>query len=129
MFTILLTVSAIVFIFGLVQWARGGAVLWDISRLKRTPRDKSERTAVKNKQKLIDSLLQSSFKTIGFLALAMWLLLSVVMILDKLDIDIWNSFKLHGIYGAPNVRATKITDNAGKRGLVIKSLGEGLRKK
>ncbi|NLL37161.1 MAG: hypothetical protein GX256_06530 [Fretibacterium sp.] len=133
-------VCALVFIFGLIQWARGGAVLWDIFRIQETNDPASPSSAarradrIRDMEKASDVLVRSSFRAIGVLALVTWLFLSLVLLFDSMDLDLMDrlSYKVRSIWGNPVVRAggTSTTgDRLGNRRQdTFKSLGSGLRR-
>ena len=96
MLILLVTISMIALLFGLIQWARSGTVLWTIFSLKKKKkriRSTSVLTkakindAIRDAESLTDDLLQSSFRVLGILALAMWIFLTITIILDFMGIN------------------------------------------
>ena len=123
----LLVVVGIVFLFGLLQWARSGAVLWDIhSLLKRgsdlssdaantreTGRDETARrkeslnNTVQRMETTMDGLLRSSFRILGVLALCVWAFVTLSLIVDMLGLNWLDrlSFSSNRVIGNPTVRS------------------------
>lgn len=96
MLILLVTISMIALLFGLIQWARSGTVLWTIFSLKKKEkiiRSTSVLTktkindAIRDAESLTDDLLQLSFRVLGILALAMWIFLTITIILDFMGIN------------------------------------------
>ena len=126
------------FLFGLVQWARSGASLWTLLRLKRGGRPSSpserirEESEIHRAEKLTDQLLRSSFRVICVLALGMWLALGIVVLLDLMGID-WIdrlSTRARTFWGSPVYRnfpaATVHTPT--RRDNFLKLMGESMRR-
>ena len=141
---LLLVVFVVAFLFGLVQWARGGALLWDIVR--RTPpkgpagNDASdgdlqkaklrEKETLQDLESVADRLLRSSLRVLGILALSVWLFIIASVVLDVLGFD-WMerlSFRTNQMWGDPTTRSGARSPQSGAgRGHVLRSLGSGLR--
>ena len=138
--TILWIVCTVVFIFGLIQWARSGAVLWDIFHIEenKDPEDlagkQRKELAIQRMERDSDALLRSSFRIIGVLALATWVFLTLTVVFDSLGIDLIDrlSFKARSFWGSPVVRAgntnTSAAAGGNRREDLLKSLGGGLRR-
>jgi type IV secretory pathway VirB2 component (pilin) len=127
---ILVTCGA-VFLFGLVQWARSGAVLWDIFRLAENSRDPKARQdaaeRMKSMESMMERLLRSSFRVLGTLAVMVWLFVVVIVIVDALGLG-WldgMSFQANRLFGNPSVRAAGSRPPSG-RGGTLQLLGSGL---
>jgi xanthine/uracil/vitamin C permease (AzgA family) len=131
---LVLAACGAVFLFGLVQWARSGAVLWDIFRLVRSTQTLKEKQAaaerVKNMESLMERLLRSSFRVLGALAAIVWLFVVASVIVDALGLDWLDnvSFQTHRLFGDPTVRAAGNRSQIG-RGGTLQLLGSGLKKK
>jgi hypothetical protein len=145
---LILIAFGVFFLFGLVQWARSGAVLWDIVRLSRRRTDNGgEKTAeerqaskartgkaLREMEKLTDSLLRSSFRVLGVLALCVWLFIIASVVIDAMGLDWLDnlSFRAASLWGDPFTRSGYVTQprNApgGTQGNVLRSLGSGLRR-
>ncbi len=136
--TFLAVFGLAVFLFGLVQWARGGAALWSLLRLKRKARsaDSAERTRedaeLRRAERATDHFLRSSFRVIGILAIVMWLFLGATVVLDLLGIDWMDriSSRARTFWGSPVYNRAPVTTTHAptKRNNILKSLGEKLRK-
>ena len=86
-------IGATVFLFGLYQWALGGASLWRIFRMRRGQRSmsrdekqQSERE-VRELERNADRAVSASFRIIAWLAVLVWLFLGVTMVLDWFGIN------------------------------------------
>lgn len=136
--TLLGVLGAALFLFGLVQWARGGAALWSILRFKRrsqsadTVERAQEYAELRKAEKETDRFLRSSFKVIGILAVVMWLFLGITVLLDFLNIDWLDrlSTRARTFWGSPVYNRAPITTThtPTKRNNILRSLGENLRK-
>jgi xanthine/uracil/vitamin C permease (AzgA family) len=135
----------LVFLFGLVQWARSGAVLWDILRLNQSrpargvivtaenqEADARSITALRNMESVMDGLLRSSFRVLGVLALGVWLFVIASVIIDALGLDWLDSlsFQANRFWGSPATRSSYgATHRSGRdRVNVFRSLGSVLRR-
>ena len=127
----LIVIAGIVFVFGLVQWARSGAILLDIHRLlkyglspeaadsdtialqseskqKARQKDLLQRS-IQHMEMTTDGLLKSSFKILGVLALGVWIFIIASVVVDMLGLD-WMSrlsFSTNRAVGSPTVRSTR----------------------
>ena len=155
--TFLLIIAGIVFLFGLVQWARSGALLWDIHRLmhhgstsaadgmeggikEEARRKESLKQSIQKMEITMDGLLRSSFKLLGVLALCVWIFVMISVVADMAGLDWLDrlSFSANRILGNPTVRAsnrpagynsnTTLRGNAGARNDRFRSLGAGVRR-
>ena len=137
MVILLIIVGLAVFLFGLIQWARGGAALWFLLRLKRGARPSNplkrawESAEIRRAEKATDQLLRSSFKVIGILAIGMWLFLGLTVLLDLLGVD-WVSrisTRAQTFWGSPVYNRTPATTQSpARRGDIMKSLRNSLGK-
>lgn len=133
------------FLFGLVQWARGGAILWDVIRFsrrrpQRSPKtdeeegaageEKREEETLRELESMTDRLLRSSFRVLGILALCVWLFVIATIVSDILGLGWMDrlSFQTNRLWGDPTVRAGARSSQSGNRNSVLRSLGSGLRK-
>ena len=125
--TFLLVVVVVIFAFGLVQWARGGAMLWDIHlllkqggdsspdaadtretyRYDNTREKESIKTNIQRMEATMDGFLKSSFKVLGVLALCVWAFVTFSLIVDMLGLNWLDrlSFSPNRVVGSPTVRA------------------------
>ncbi len=138
------------FLFGLVQWARSGAILWDVvkfsgpklRRSRKTDEDEEsgeesgeesrrEKEALRELESMADRLLRSSFRVLGILALCVWLFVIASVVFDLLGLD-WAdrlSFHANRLWGDPSVRSVRSASQSGTNSnSVLRSLGSGLRK-
>jgi hypothetical protein len=136
---LILVVCAAVFLFGLVQWARGGATLWEVFHLVRNKpenakdTDEEKRAAeirtkmvIRDLETMTDSLLRSSFRVLGFLALAVWLFVIASVIIDAMGLDWLDglSFQSNRLWGDPYARSNNNTRKQGVyRGNLFQSFG------
>ena len=137
MVILLIIVGVAVFLFGLIQWARGGAALWSLLRLQRDAQPSNplrrarESAEIRSAEKMTDQLLRSSFKVLGILAVGMWLFLGVTVLLDLLGID-WVSrisARAQTFWGSPVYNSTPVTTQSpARRGDIMKSLRNSLGK-
>jgi len=149
--TLLLVAGGIVFLFGLLQWARSGALLWDIHQLlkfsqpsstaqtemdrKEVAREKeSLQKTVQNMERSMDVFLKSSLKILGILALCVWIFVVAVVVMDMLNLD-WldmHGFSSNRVLGAPSARSSfnsGSTGSAGRdRSTMLRHLGSGIRR-
>ena len=141
----LVAVGVVVFLIGLVQWARSGAVLWDIHRLTKHGRPTAEdpgetkagekETLQKSIQRMevtMDGLLRSSLKVLGVLALCVWVFVMITVVVDMLGLDWLDrlSFSANRMIGSPTVRAGSNRAGGGSsaRGDTLRSMGSGVRR-
>ena len=150
---LVISVVGIVFLFGLVQWARSGAVLWDIYELLKRRHSPSSDTAdmeaderhesahKENVQKSIqrmevtmDGLLRSSVKVLGAVAICVWIFVAFSFVMDMFGLDWMDRFYLssHRVVGNPAVRSgtgagrgTPVRGDA--RGDRLREMGAGFR--
>ena len=134
---VILLIIVGVAVFGLIQWARGGAALWFLLRLKKDAqpsnplRQARESAEIRNAEKMTDQLLRSSFRVLGILAIGMWLFLGVTVLLDLLGID-WVSrisARAQTFWGSPAYNGTPVTiQSPARRGDIMKSIRNSLGK-
>jgi len=101
MLAILIVIVGVIFLFGLVQWARSGALLWGIYELlhghpssgaaeaekpHQDTRKEEIQKSIRHMELTMDSLLRSSVKVLGFLAICVWLFVAFSFITDMLDL-------------------------------------------
>ena len=126
-----IVIAGIVFVFGLVQWARSGAILLDIHRLLKDglsqdaadsdtivlqsePKQKASQKellhrSIQRMEMTTDGLLRSSFKVLGILALGMWIFIIASVLVDMLGLD-WMgrlSFSANRVIGSPTARSAR----------------------
>ena len=127
--TFLLVIAVIVFLFGLVQWAKSGAVLWDIHELtkyryaspdaedtietdrhERTDRREPLQKTIQSMETTMDGLLRSSFKALGALAICVWIFVMFSLVVDMLGFNWLDrlSFNANRLIGNPTVRGSAV---------------------
>ena len=149
---ILLVIVVVVFLFGLFQWARSGAVFWDMHLLLKRgggpsdPADLTEmdrRESARRKEVMdstiqrmetsMDGFLRSSFKVLGVLALCVWMFVTFSLIVDALGLSWLDrlSFSANRVMGSPVVRGRTSSSSSfttGGRGDTFRSMGAGFRR-
>jgi len=123
----------IIFMFGLVLWARSGAALWEINELLRSKRvllsaggkmkmgehddiiniKKNIQKTIQRREITMDSLLMSSFKILGLLAICVWIFVAFSFVMDSLG-DNWADklgFSSHRISGSPIIHSKHSGNN------------------
>ena len=145
---ILLIVVCVVFLLGLLQWARSGAILWDIHLLmkrgqpadeadldareraaaRESARESRQRT-IRNMEAMMDGFLRSSLRILGLLAICVWAFVIFSVIVDALGLNWLDrvSFSAHRAWSGPTTRAfSRSTPNF--RNDTLRSLGSGVRR-
>ena len=156
MMTFLLVTACLVFLFGLIQWARSGALLLDIHRLlrygsapnaedgaantfrERDGKKESLRQAIQSMEMTMDGLLRSSFKLLGILALCVWIFVVFSVVSDMMGLDWLDrlTFSANRVLGNPTVRASgnrnafnrSNMSSASSRNDRFRSFGTGVRR-
>jgi len=125
MITFLVIVIGVVFLFGLIQWARSGAVLWDIHELTKRKQSPSPDTAetseryekarkedvqksIQRMEVTMDGLLKSSYLLVCVVALCVWIFVGFFFVMDMLEFEWTDRFYLstHRVTGSPAVRSS-----------------------
>ena len=151
MITMALIIIGIIFLFGLVQWARSGAVLWNIHELtkyrhgsssgaadlvemdrqERARKRETLRKSVQLMEITMDELLKSSFKVLGVVALFVWLFVAFTVFVDLLGFNWWQDrpgFSNNRVIGNPTARAWQRSGSgSGFRSDTFRSMGSGFR--
>ncbi len=115
-------IAATIFLYGLYQWAAGGANLWRIFQIRRNAAYmtneelKRAEQEIKQLESHTDRTLGLSFKIIGAIAVLIWAFLGVTTILNMFGIDlIGNMSSRAKMYWAqPEVSAKKAVQNRSK---------------
>ena len=127
-------IAASIFLFGLFQWAQGGASLWQIFRLKRNEKNltRQEKQAaeaeVKKLEQAADRRISASFRIIAILAVLMWIFLGVTMILELLGINWVSTFasRAKTYWTGPTATTNQTATQA--RNDMIRNMGNSLRR-
>ncbi len=132
MITIFVFIAMTIFLFGLYQWAKGGATLFQIFRIRRQEQGlrKSERQKLEEQvqqlERATDSTLRTSFRLLGFLAVFLWVVLGATIILDMMGIDWVGRVTARAQqYWSQTQTNTSLTQN---RSNVLRNMGNNLRK-
>ena len=126
MLTLIVLICVVLFLFGLVQWARGGAVLWEVFRTSKTDRD----SAHKELESMADELLKSSFRIVGVLGLCVLAFIMVTIVIDLLQLDWLDklSFRANRFWGNPAARSTVSETSRTNRDDIWRSMGSRMRR-
>ena len=123
MLTFLMIISSAVFLFGLIQWAKSGALLWKIRHMSLNVSNNkkgSPQITIQKMETQTDRLLRTSFKVLGALALCVFIftITTVVMNID------WSTKK----YAAGSVigSTTERAGFNGNRNDALRSMGKKL---
>ena len=114
MFLIVMVVCTAV-AFGLFQWARSGALFWEIHDISKHRYSSSDAADAENKaesaqksiqrmETTLDRLLKSSFRVMGIVALCVWFFVMFSLIMDLLGLD-WIGSSANRALGSPTARA------------------------
>ena len=132
MLVILGFIAMTVFLFGLYQWAKGGATLWQIFRIRKSekglPRDERKKleNQIQQLERSTDSTLRASFRLLAFLAVFLWAALGITMVLDMMGIDWVGRLTAKAQqYWSQTPANTSLTQN---RSNVLRNMGNNLRK-
>jgi hypothetical protein len=128
MLTFLLLTGGVIFMFGLIQWARSGVLLWDARQIFR--RDISiyeKKSLIRNMETQTDGLLKSSFKLFGALGICVWIFVIATVVMDTN----WSNIIVpaNRVIGNPAARASFNNDSpariaAGRyRNSILRSMG------
>ena len=127
-------IGVTVFLFGLYQWAQGGAALWRIFRLKREEKNFSREgkiaaeNEVKRLERAADRTIGASFRIIAVLGVLVWLFLGVTMLLEMFGINWVSTFssRAKAYWTQPGIETNNnITTN---RNDMLRNMGNSLRR-
>jgi len=127
MLTLLIVIVGVIFLFGLVQWARSGALMWDIYELlhghqssgiteagkpNEDARKEDIQKSIQRMESNMDSLLRSSVKVLGILAICVWFFVAFSFVTDMLGLY-WTDriSSPNRVIGNPAARSTTGTTN------------------
>ena len=128
--------GATIFLFGLYQWAQGGATLWRIFRIKREEKEnhlsreeiKEAEKEVKQLEQAADRTITASFKIIAALAVVAWLFFGITMLLDMFGINWISTFSSRAKSYWSQPGATDNHLNVQGRNDMLRNIGAGVRK-
>ena len=128
-------IGATVFLFGLFQWAQGGANLWKIFRIRREEKEKklsreeikAAEKEVKELEKAADRTISASFRIIAILAVILWIFFGVTLLLEMFGINWVSTFssREQSYWTQPGTENHLNTQN---RNDMLRNIGTGLRK-
>ena len=128
--------GATVFLFGLYQWAQGGATLWRIFRLKREEKEnhmtreeiREAEKEVKKLEQTADRTISASFKIIAVLAVIVWIFFGVTFLLEMAGINWVSTFssRAKNYWSQPGVTDNHLSVQG--RNDMLRNMGAGVRK-
>ena len=127
-------IGATIFLFGLYQWAQGGANLWRIFSIRRHEKDLATREEkaqaereVKQLEQAADRTISASFRIIAVLAVLVWVFLGVTMILEMFGINWISTISTHArnYWSAPGIESQQYTQS---RNDMLRNMGNNLRR-
>lgn len=126
-------IAVTIFLFGLYQWALGGANLWRIFSIKRQQHelDKQERLQadieVKKLEQAADRTISASLRIIMMLAIFVWLFLGITMILELFGVNWVSALSTRAkSYWAQPGHETQ--QNTPSRSDMLRNMGNNLRR-
>lgn len=134
MIVLLSFIGVTVFLFGLYQWASGGAALWRIFTLRKMEKDlpSEERMQAEREVKQLeanaDRAVSASFRIIAGLAVAVWIFLGVQMILELFGVNMIGSISstARQYWSQPQVQNTN--NPTQMRNDMLRNMGNNLRR-
>lgn len=134
MIVLLSFIGVTVFLFGLYQWASGGAALWRIFTLRKMEKDlpSEERMQAEREVKQLeanaDRAVSASFRIIAGLAVAVWIFLGVQMILEMFGVNMIGSITstARQYWSQPQVQNTN--NPTQMRNDMLRNMGNNLRR-
>ena len=134
MIVLLSFIGVTVFLFGLYQWASGGAALWRIFTLRKMEKDlpseerlQAERE-VKQLEENADKAVSASFRIIAGLAVAVWIFLGVQMVLELFGVNMIGSISstARQYWSQPQLQNTNSPTQM--RNDMLRNMGNNLRR-
>ena len=134
MIVLLSFIGVTVFLFGLYQWASGGAALWRIFTLRKMEKDlpSEERMQAEREVKQLeanaDRAVSASFRIIAGLAVAVWIFLGVQMILELFGVNMIGSISstARHYWSQPQVQNSNSPTHM--RNDMLRNMGNNLRR-
>ena len=134
MIVLLSFLGVTVFLFGLYQWASGGAALWRIFSLRKMEKDlpseeklQAERE-VKQLEQSADRAVSASFRIIAGLAVAVWLFLGLQMILELFGVNMIGSISSRARQYWANPQLQNSNSPTQMRNDMLRNMGNNLRR-
>ena len=134
MMVLLAFVGVTVFLFGLYQWALGGASLWRIFTLQKMKKDlpseeriRAERE-VKKLEQSADRTISASLRIIAILAVLVWVFLGMQMILELFGVNMIGSISTTArqYWSQPSVQNNQSPTQM--RNDMLRNMGNNLRR-
>ena len=134
MIVLLSFIGVTVFLFGLYQWASGGAALWRIFTLRKMEKDlpSEERLQAEREVKQLeanaDKAVSASFRIIAGLAVAVWIFLGVQMVLELFGVNMIGSISstARQYWSQPQLQNTNSPTQM--RNDMLRNMGNNLRR-
>ena len=130
-------------LWGLIQWAKSGASMWESASLTRRKRKMHGEERLKVEEEIrqldleCDRRLKTSFKILAGLLIAVWLMLAGAIILRFFGLEGWARNRLEDVYmrarnywnsGIHYGPQEEIPQSTPERKKMLKELGSSLRK-
>lgn len=134
MIILLSFIGVTIFLFGLYQWASGGAALWRIFSLRKMEKDlpsEERRLAEREVQQLeqsADRAVSASFKIIAGLAVAVWIFLGLQMLLELFGVNMIRNISTRARQYWANPQITNTNSPTQMRNDMLRNMGNNLRR-
>ena len=127
-------IGVTIFLFGLYQWALGGASLWRIFTLRKMEKDlpaeerRQAEREVQQLEKSADRTISASLRIIAVLAVLVWVFLGMQMILELFGINMIGSISTtaRSYWSQPGVQTTNSPTQM--RNDMLRNMGNNLRR-
>ena len=134
MMVLLAFIGVTIFLFGLYQWALGGASLWRIFTLRKMEKDlpaeerRQAEREVQQLEKSADRTISASLRIIAVLAVLVWVFLGMQMILELFGINMIGSISTtaRSYWSQPGVQTTNSPTQM--RNDMPRNMGNNLRR-
>ncbi|MBQ7221429.1 MAG: hypothetical protein IJS28_10655 [Synergistaceae bacterium] len=134
MMVLLAFIGVTIFLFGLYQWALGGASLWRIFTLRKMEKDlpaeerRQAEREVQQLEKSADRTISASLRIIAVLAVLVWVFLGMQMILELFGINMIGSISTtaRSYWSQPGVQTTNSPTQM--RNDMLRNMGNNLRR-
>ena len=135
MMVLLAFIAVTIFLFGLYQWALGGASLWRIFTLRKMEKDlpseermQAERE-VRQLEQAADRTISASLRIVATLAVLVWVFLGLQMILELFGVNMIGRITstARQYWSQPDVRTTNQSPTQ-QRNDMLRNMGNNLRR-